>query len=171
MCEQLPPRKSRAARYLGLHTMSVVDYKCYHAGDCNIRRCTSQGIEIVAVRRASNIPALVLPADAVPIDGETWRRLTVLLRLPPQQVKIAELVLMARSDHIIARTIGIEHSTLRSHFSRLLARIGAGDRTELVSRLCIAAELLRRGATESSLLMTTQMPNLSHPSKAISSSI
>ena len=108
----------------------------------------------MASRRPSTIPTLVLPADGVPIDGETWHRLTTLLRLPPQQVRIAELVLLGRSDHQIARTIGIEHSTLRSHFARLLTRTGSGDRTELVSRLCIAAELLRSGTSESSLLMT-----------------
>ncbi len=105
-------------------------------------------------RRPSRIPKLVLPDDAFPLDAAMWQRLVEALRLPPRQVQIAEQVLLGRQDKEIVDRLGIARSTLRTHLDELFDRTDSVDRTELVSRLCSAAELLRRGASDSSIWRT-----------------
>jgi DNA-binding NarL/FixJ family response regulator len=105
-------------------------------------------------RRPSRIPKLVLPDDAFPLDAAMWQRLVEALRLPPRQVQIAEQVLLGRQDKEIVDRLGIARSTLRTHLDELFDRTDSVDRTELVSRLCSAAELQRRGASDSSIWRT-----------------
>jgi len=75
-----------------------------------------------------NIPDLPLPA-------EKWQQLMETLQLPPQQIRIVELILRNHCDKQIAAALGLKVPTVRTYLHRIFERLGVGDRLELVLRL------------------------------------
>jgi DNA-binding NarL/FixJ family response regulator len=75
-----------------------------------------------------NIPDLPLPA-------EKWRQLVETLELPPQQIRIVELILRCHSDKQIAAALGLRVPTVRTYLHRIFERLGVDDRLGLVLHL------------------------------------
>ena len=75
-----------------------------------------------------NIPQLPLPPAK-------WQQLIRMLELPPQQVRIVELILRNRCDKQIAAAMGLKKPTVRTYVQRIFTRIGVSDRLELVLKL------------------------------------
>jgi DNA-binding NarL/FixJ family response regulator len=71
----------------------------------------------------------------LPLPAEKWEQLLNLLRLPPQQIRIVELILRNHCDKQIAATLGIKVPTVRTYIHRIYQRVGVGDRLGLVLRL------------------------------------
>jgi DNA-binding NarL/FixJ family response regulator len=77
---------------------------------------------------SEHIPPLPLPA-------EKWNQLVATLKLPPQQIRIVELILRNRCDKQIAAALGLKVPTVRTYLHRIFERLRVGDRLELVLRL------------------------------------
>jgi DNA-binding NarL/FixJ family response regulator len=75
-----------------------------------------------------DIPDLPLPCGL-------WTQLVKELHLPPQQLRIVELILRNQCDKQIAQTLGIKIPTLRTYVERIYHRLGVHDRMELVLKL------------------------------------
>jgi DNA-binding NarL/FixJ family response regulator len=75
-----------------------------------------------------NIPDFPLPPDK-------WQQLVQTLQLPPQQIRIVELILRNYCDKQIAAALGLKVPTVRTYLKRTFERLGVGDRLELVLRL------------------------------------
>jgi DNA-binding NarL/FixJ family response regulator len=75
-----------------------------------------------------NIPDL-------PLSPEKWQQLVETLQLPPQQIRIVELLLRNYCDKQIAAALGLKVPTVRTYLHRIFERLGVGDRIELVLRL------------------------------------
>jgi DNA-binding NarL/FixJ family response regulator len=71
----------------------------------------------------------------IPLPPEKWQQLMDALQLPPQQIRIVELILRNRCDKQIAATLGIKMPTVRTYMHRIYERLGVNDRLELVLRL------------------------------------
>ena len=60
-------------------------------------------------------------------------------QIPPllssREAEVADLVALGYTNRAIARTLGISENTVKKHVSNALAKVGAGNRTELASRL------------------------------------
>jgi DNA-binding NarL/FixJ family response regulator len=80
------------------------------------------------VMAEQNIPDLPLPPDK-------WEQLLKELSLPPQQVRIVELILRNHCDKQIAAALGLKVPTVRTYLHRIFERLHVGDRLELVLRL------------------------------------
>jgi DNA-binding NarL/FixJ family response regulator len=74
------------------------------------------------------IPDLPLPPDK-------WRHLVERLQLPPQQIRIVELILRNCCDKQIAAELRLKVPTVRTYLQRTYVRLGVGDRVELILRL------------------------------------
>lgn len=64
-----------------------------------------------------------------------WSEVVASLRFSPQQARIVELMLEGKSDKEIAADMKLRFSTVRTYMSRLFARVGASDRTDLLVRV------------------------------------
>jgi DNA-binding NarL/FixJ family response regulator len=80
------------------------------------------------VMAEQNIPDLPLPADK-------WQQLVEALDLPPQQIRIVELILRNCCDKEIAVALGLKVPTVRTYLQRIYLRLGVSDRVELILRL------------------------------------
>jgi len=89
-----------------------------------VRRSLFWGI----VMAEQNIPDLPLPP-------EKWQQLMETIQLPPQQIRIVELILRNYCDKQIAVALGLKVPTVRTYLHRVFERLGVGDRLELVLRL------------------------------------
>jgi DNA-binding CsgD family transcriptional regulator len=88
-------------------------------------------------------PADILPP--LPIDAARWAAVVAYLALPPQQARIAELVLRGMRDKQIMAELGISRPTLRTYLSRLFLKAGVEGRVELVIRLFTLAAAMTDG--------------------------
>jgi len=59
----------------------------------------------------------------------------LLLCLSPRERSIARLLCVGRADKEIAHELDIAHSTIRTHVTRIFAKLGVRNRTELTERL------------------------------------
>jgi DNA-binding NarL/FixJ family response regulator len=71
----------------------------------------------------------------LPLPPDKWRQLVETLQLPPQQIRIVELILRNQCDKQVAAAMGIKVPTLRTYIKRIYERIGVGDRFELALKL------------------------------------
>ena len=71
----------------------------------------------------------------LPLPAEQWQQLAESLQLPPQQIRIVELILRNHCDKQIAAALGLKVPTVRTHLHRIFQRVGVGGRLELVLRL------------------------------------
>jgi DNA-binding NarL/FixJ family response regulator len=71
----------------------------------------------------------------IPLPPALWTRVVETLDLPPQQLRIVELILRNRCDKQIAAALGIRVPTVRTYMHRIYERVGVGSRLELVLRL------------------------------------
>jgi DNA-binding CsgD family transcriptional regulator len=71
----------------------------------------------------------------LPLPLALWTQLIEMLHLPPQQIRIVELILRNRGDKEIAAALGIKVPTVRTYLHRIYERMGVGDRQELVLKL------------------------------------
>jgi DNA-binding NarL/FixJ family response regulator len=55
-------------------------------------------------------------------------------RLPPRQTEVLELLAQGRTNKEIARQLGISPATVKIHVARLMAWLGAANRTDAVIR-------------------------------------
>jgi DNA-binding NarL/FixJ family response regulator len=77
---------------------------------------------------SENLPPLPLPI-------EKWNQLVATLKLPPQQIRIVELILRNYCDKQIAAALGLKVPTVRTYLHRIFERLRVSDRLELVLRL------------------------------------
>lgn len=68
-------------------------------------------------------------------DNEEWKRLVAELALSPRQIEIVRHLLLGQSDKQIAAAMGLAQPTVRTHLSRLFARLNVRDRHELILRI------------------------------------
>jgi DNA-binding NarL/FixJ family response regulator len=94
----------------------------------------------VAARWRFNIAWGIIMADQdmpeLPFTPDKWQRLIHALRLPPQQLRVVELILRNKCDKQIADAMGLKKPTVRTYMQRIFARMGVCDRVELVLKLC-----------------------------------
>jgi DNA-binding NarL/FixJ family response regulator len=74
-----------------------------------------------------------LPVIRTRIDGEADDQENVLLDLPPQMHRVLGLVAHGMSNAEIANALTLEVSTVKSHVSRLLARLEQPTRERLIA--------------------------------------
>ncbi len=72
-----------------------------------------------------------------PLSAAEWDIVVAALRLSPQQAKVVALILQGMRDKQIAAALGINIWTVRTHLTRIFARLGIGDRVELVVRVFV----------------------------------
>jgi DNA-binding CsgD family transcriptional regulator len=65
-------------------------------------------------------------------DKNEWKQLVEELALSPRQKEIVQHLLLGQSDKQIAAAMGLAQPTVRTHLSRLFARLNVQDRQELV---------------------------------------
>jgi DNA-binding NarL/FixJ family response regulator len=80
----------------------------------------------------------------LPLPAEKWHALAQELELSPRHKRIVELILRNRCDKQIVADLGIAHSTLRTHITRIFGRLGVSDRVELVLLLFSLSHGIRR---------------------------
>ena len=61
-----------------------------------------------------------------------WGRIVKQLEIPPHQKEICQEILSGKSDKQIATALGLQVATIRTHISRLFARLDVQDRVELI---------------------------------------
>lgn len=83
-----------------------------------------------------------VPKSPRPFDAETWARVVAKLRLPPQQARVAELLLLDKGNKEIADAMGIGEPTVCTYLTRLFDSLGVGTRLAFVLRL---VALVREG--------------------------
>jgi DNA-binding CsgD family transcriptional regulator len=71
----------------------------------------------------------------LPLPAEQWKHLLKTLHLPPQQVRIVELILRNYCDKQIAAVMGIGIPTVRSYLGRLFIRFNVTNRSGLLLRI------------------------------------
>jgi DNA-binding NarL/FixJ family response regulator len=64
-----------------------------------------------------------------------WAQISFGLRLSPQQRRIVMLLVNGLCDKQISRAMGIAVPTVRTHVSRLFAKVNVHDRVELMREL------------------------------------
>jgi len=74
----------------------------------------------------------------LPLPPEKWRELAAMLDLPPQQLRILELVLRNCGDKRIAAEMGLKVPTVRTYLKRIFVRLGVENRIGLVLKLFAA---------------------------------
>ena len=84
----------------------------------------------------------------LPLCEVEWQRVVEVLALSPQQARIVELILRGMRDKQIALALGLRVPTVRTHLSRLFARLHIADRVELILKVFAIC----RGSSASSQL-------------------
>jgi DNA-binding CsgD family transcriptional regulator len=74
----------------------------------------------------------VIPISLMPLTCEEWEAVALSLRLSPRQAAIVKLILEGKRDKQIAVSLAMSISTLRTHITRIFARLDVADRLELV---------------------------------------
>jgi DNA-binding NarL/FixJ family response regulator len=77
----------------------------------------------------------MVPVDLFPLTAEEWSRAVQALHLTRQQAKIVEQILRGLKDKQVAKALGLSEPTVRTHLTRLFARLGIDDRVQLVLRV------------------------------------
>jgi DNA-binding CsgD family transcriptional regulator len=65
-------------------------------------------------------------------DDAEWNALTRALALSPKQVQIVRRVIQGMSDKRIALELNMSMATVRTHLSRLFAKLDIQNRNELI---------------------------------------
>jgi DNA-binding CsgD family transcriptional regulator len=73
--------------------------------------------------------------DGLPLPNALWMQLVEILQLPPQQIRIVELILRNCGDKQIAAALGIKVPTVRTYLHRIYERLDVNDRQQLVLKL------------------------------------
>jgi DNA-binding CsgD family transcriptional regulator len=68
-------------------------------------------------------------------DKDEWTQLVGELALSPRQREIVRHLLLGQSDKQIATAMGLAQPTVRTHLSRLFAKLNVQDRHELILRV------------------------------------
>lgn len=76
------------------------------------------------------MPRIALPP--LPLPASVWREIARELRLPPQQKRIAGLILRHQCDKQIAAILRIKVPTVRTYLGRMFDRLGVSDREQLI---------------------------------------
>lgn len=87
------------------------------------------------------------PAELLKPSGEAfdWLPALAALGLSRQQQRVVALILDGKGDKQIAAALGISFHTVRTHLKRIFARLGVGDRVELVLRVLAARDTVAPG--------------------------
>jgi DNA-binding NarL/FixJ family response regulator len=75
------------------------------------------------------------PGIDLPLPADKWQQVMKSLDLPPQQIRIVELILRNNCDKQIAKALGVKVPTVRTYLHRIFARMNVADRLELVLRV------------------------------------
>lgn len=78
----------------------------------------------------------------LPMDAATWQEIAQQLALPPQQLRIVELLLRGQQDKAIASELGLSFPTVRTYLKRIFERIEVSDRVGLVLRVFAMAQTI-----------------------------
>ena len=70
-----------------------------------------------------------------PLPQPLWAQITQKLALPPQQLRIVELILCNFGDKQIADDMQLKVPTIREYVRRIHGRLGVHDRQELILRI------------------------------------
>lgn len=87
------------------------------------------------IRRPPHLLPTVVSVPLVrplPIGDAGWARASAMLKLPPQQSRIVELLLRGKRDKQIAHELGLTLPTVRTYLARIFVRVGVTDRVELI---------------------------------------
>lgn len=84
------------------------------------------------------------PADlpSLPMDATTWQAIVDQLALPPQQIRVVELILRGQQDKEIATALGLSFPTVRTYLKRVFDRAEVSDRVGLVLHIFAMAQKL-----------------------------
>jgi len=78
----------------------------------------------------------------LPMDAAIWQEVANQLALPPQQIRIVELILRGQQDKEIASGLGLSFATVRTYLKRIFDRLEVSDRVGLVLRIFAMAQEL-----------------------------
>jgi len=69
------------------------------------------------------------------LSAAAWKQLAQGLGMSPRQKQIARCLFTGLGDKQIAQELGVSVPTVRTHLSRLFAKLDVGDRVELILHL------------------------------------
>ena len=127
-------------------------YRDYMESRVALLEVCEDGKSVLGIRR-SHFRTSTVPDDLFPLTPEEWRRAVVTLRLTRQQAKIVEQILRGLKDKEVAKALGLSEPTVRTHLTRLFARLEVDDRVQLVLRV-LACRQHPRGDHDSSKSIT-----------------
>lgn len=84
------------------------------------------------------------------------------LHLTDRELQVLELILLARSNREIARQLGIEESTVKSHVGKLMRKTGADNRIDLLMRSSNRAQLQSAGIMDRRQVRASVPPPITH---------
>lgn len=97
-------------------------------------RCGGYRLRITHAGPHTDAARLVLVAYE-PIHTSAARSpLALHHRLTPREVQVAQLVAEGRTNHDVAKVLGVSQHTVRHHVARVLAKLGVARRGELAAR-------------------------------------
>jgi len=70
-----------------------------------------------------------------PFNDHEWAGIFATLKLSAQQQRILKLMARGLADKQIVTELRMSYGTLRTHVSRMFARLGVSDRAELLLRV------------------------------------
>lgn len=82
------------------------------------------------------------PLPPLPMDAATWQAIIDELALPPQQIRVVELILRGQQDKEIALLLDLSFPTVRTYLKRIFDRVEVSDRVGLVLRIFAMAQKL-----------------------------
>lgn len=77
--------------------------------------------------------------DTFPLEQQIWEQVAKKLDLPPQQIRLVQLILMRFQDSEIAAEMDIAISTVRTYLNRIFQRTETKDRIDLVITVFMTA--------------------------------
>jgi DNA-binding NarL/FixJ family response regulator len=112
-------------------------YGALRAGASGFLLKDTEPMELIhAVRVAARGDALIAPAVTrrliAEFAGRTTRPVPELTGLTGREREVLGLVASGLSNEEIANRLGLSHATVKTHVSRILSKLGARDRAQLV---------------------------------------
>ena len=72
------------------------------------------------------------PPPEFPIGPDLWARVVRSLKLPPQHVRLVELLILGMKSKEIAAAMNLAEPTLKTYLDRMFTRLGVRDQKQLL---------------------------------------
>jgi DNA-binding NarL/FixJ family response regulator len=105
-------------------------FRALHAGACGYLVKDMLGAQLVRAIRAAAAGERVIPPEVAGRLAEFTPRAD----LTPREVEVLRLTTKGLGNREIARVIGRTEETVKAHLKKIMAKLGAADRTEAVMR-------------------------------------